>query len=354
MPSEMIPEDDRLALARALRNVQGEAGSGNPDEVRDDIAKLFDDEVEEQAAEKPARRLPRFRLLHVLLVLLAIGSVALAVPLALDFFGGDDGEVQMIQAEPQPEKVRPEEPGGLEVPYQDKLVMNQGGTAAEEATVERLLPPPESPQPVIAEPPEPMMQGEGEGADVPGMVMPEPMAPDPQVATGPTGAEEAPALPRATRGGETSPSAASSFAPGVTSAADPSAGPKMITLPEVAPTAEAPTTVTEVETAQQAQPTATATQTPTQTPNLAAATDGFFIQLGSLTNEEAVPVEWSRLQKAFPDLLGDMNLVVQSVTLEDRGTFHRVQTGPFPNRGTAEDMCALVKAGNQACLVVKR
>ena len=344
MPSEMIPEDDRLALARALRNVQGEAGSGNPDEVRDDIARLFDDEVEEQATEKPVRRLPRFRLLHVLLILLVIASVALAVPLALDFFGGDDGEVQMIEAEPQPEKVRPEEPGGLEVPYQDKLVMNQGDTAAEEGTVERLLPPPESPQPVIAEPPEAVLQGQEQGADIPGMVMPEPMVPDQQTAASTPGEEEAPVLPKATRGGDTSSSVASPS----------STGPKMITLPEVAPTAETPSTVTEVETAQQAQPSAVASQPPAEAPNLAAAGDGFFIQLGSLAKEESVPVEWDRLQKAFPDLLGDMNLVVQTVTLEDRGTFHRVQTGPFPNRGTAEDMCALVKAGNQACLVVKR
>ena len=48
-----------------------------------------------------------------------------------------------------PVKVKPENPGGMEVPYQDRLVLNQpqSGDAAN-ASVERLLPPPETPKPV--------------------------------------------------------------------------------------------------------------------------------------------------------------------------------------------------------------
>ena len=44
-------------------------------------------------------------------------------------------------------KVKPETPGGLDVPYQDQLVMNQPAEGGEGGKVERLLPPPEAPKP---------------------------------------------------------------------------------------------------------------------------------------------------------------------------------------------------------------
>ncbi|MDJ0971519.1 MAG: SPOR domain-containing protein, partial [Kiloniellales bacterium] len=93
---------------------------------------------------------------------------------------------------------------------------------------------------------------------------------------------------------------------------------------------------------------------PKAEPAPAAAGGGIYIQLGSLTNRDGVPKEWARLQKVFPDFLGDMELAIQTVTLEGRGTFHRIQAGPLPNRGTAEELCAFLKDAKQACIVVKR
>jgi hypothetical protein len=48
----------------------------------------------------------------------------------------------LLQAEPGPFKVKPENPGGVAVPYQDKLIYGRISPEAE-APVERLLPPPE-------------------------------------------------------------------------------------------------------------------------------------------------------------------------------------------------------------------
>ena len=99
---------------------------------------------------------------------------------------------------------------------------------------------------------------------------------------------------------------------------------------------------------------AATTQEAALPPATAPAGEGIYIQLGSLGKRDGVSAEWARLQKAFPDFLGDMELAVQTVTLEGRGTFHRIQTGPFPNRGTAEEMCAFLKSSDQACIVIKR
>ena len=52
-------------------------------------------------------------------------------------------------------------------------------------------------------------------------------------------------------------------------------------------------------------------------------------------------------------LLGDMALSVQEVTVKGK-LYHRVQTGPFPSRATAQDMCAQLKSQNQACIVQRR
>jgi hypothetical protein len=59
------------------------------------------------------------------------------------------------------------------------------------------------------------------------------------------------------------------------------------------------------------------------------------------------------MQKAHPDLLDDMRLTVQRADLGDKGVYFRIQAGPLPDRTTAEDVCAELKAAKQPCLVVK-
>ncbi len=49
-----------------------------------------------------------------------------------------------------------------------------------------------------------------------------------------------------------------------------------------------------------------------------------------------------------------MPLLMQEIDIEGRGTFFRIQTGPFPNRATAQDICAQLKAGGQDCIVKTR
>ncbi len=80
----------------------------------------------------------------------------------------------------------------------------------------------------------------------------------------------------------------------------------------------------------------------------------YAVQLASVRSQEAAEGEWARLQKSHPDLLGDMELTVRSADLGDRGTFYRIQTGPFPNQATAEDMCWQLRAEKLDCLVLRR
>ena len=92
---------------------------------------------------------------------------------------------------------------------------------------------------------------------------------------------------------------------------------------------------------------------PAETVGAAPAKGSYVVQLGSFTSTAGSEQAWARLQKAHPELLGDMSLFVQKALVEDR-TYFRVQAGPVPNRATAMDLCAQLKARKQDCLVVRR
>ena len=59
----------------------------------------------------------------------------------------------VILAEEGPSKIRPENPGGMNVPNRDKEVFNRLEADSQTSTVERLLPPPEKPMTPPAPPP---------------------------------------------------------------------------------------------------------------------------------------------------------------------------------------------------------
>lgn len=91
-------------------------------------------------------------------------------------------------------------------------------------------------------------------------------------------------------------------------------------------------------------------------PDLASsqAINPFGIQLAAMRSAAAAKDHWERLQKQHPELLGDMILSVQKVQLRSKGTFYRIQAGPVPNKITGLDVCQILKADGQACIVTER
>jgi hypothetical protein len=92
---------------------------------------------------------PRFRGLVVSLVALVFigvfaGSLWFAYQQGIKRGGVATGavDVPLIRADERPTKIKPENPGGMEVPDRDKLIYTQ-----KRAAVEHLLPPPEKPMP---------------------------------------------------------------------------------------------------------------------------------------------------------------------------------------------------------------
>jgi cell division protein FtsN len=253
----------------------------------------------------------RSPVLPILIAAAALVCVAGVIFVGYSWFfaGNKDSAVPVVQAADDPVKVKPASPGGLEVPYQDKLVLNQEGSETDkQPAVERLLPPPETPQPPPAEP---------EATEI----------------------ATAAAIPA--QGG------------GIVEAPVPEAG----TLIEV-PAPESAAEPAEPTTTQAAQPTEPAPAEPTtiqaaQPTVQAPAKGSYLVQLGSFTSTKGTDRAWAKLQGSHPDLLGDMSLFVEEAIVNDRN-YYRVQAGPVPNQATAQDMCAQLKARKQDCLVVRR
>jgi len=300
---------------------------------------------------------------------------------------GSEATAPLIQADPQPIKVRPEQPGGLDVPNQDKLVygaLRPGQDGSE--IIERLLPPPETP----VEAPEPRPEatpappaeqdrggpapapagGSGSGTATvpipprtPQPVTVQPATPQPAPAQ-PAPAESATPQPSATQTPTTRPAPTEeSPPPPAVSDVPPATAPLPIAPPPAAqppvqqppaPRSSAQQTPAPPPPPPVAQPRPEPTAQPAPAPQPAPqATGRFRVQLGAFRDEDAARREWDRLRGRYPDLLSDLTLRIQRVDLgAERGVFHRIQGGMLSEQG-AENTCAVLKARNQPCLLVR-
>jgi sporulation related protein len=110
-------------------------------------AELFADARDE---ERPRTHRLLATVLAVLVMGLFGGGLWFAYVQEKGHAGGDaaSSDVPLIRADERPTKVKPERPGGMEIPDRDKLIYNPN-----RSVTEHLLPPPEKPMPRPAPPP---------------------------------------------------------------------------------------------------------------------------------------------------------------------------------------------------------
>jgi hypothetical protein len=238
-----------------------------------------------EAEPRPRRRL-RGPLLMLLVMALSGGGLWVAYNHSKTRLPGD---VPVIQADQGTMKTRPQQPGGMAIPDQDKLVYNQGKSPSQ---VEKLLPPPETP-------------------------LPRPAPPQSAAAGAPPAAPEIPANP--------------------TIPAAPSPPP----VANVAPSLAAPTV---------AVVSPSAAPVPSVS---ASGAVGYRLQLGAVRTEESAKQEWMKLKKAQGDLLGGLNAAWPRADLGGRGVYYRIQAGPVGDAATAERICGELKRRNVGCILVR-
>jgi SPOR domain len=204
--------------------------------------------------------------------------------------GAGSGEVPLIRADERPTKVKPEKPGGMEIPDRDKLIYTQ-----KRAAVEHLLPPPEKP---MARPGTPSAA-----------VQPEPLPLSAAPANAPGAATSAPA------------------------AAMPAEPQQIAAKPSTKAAPESPG----------AAKSASLQSSP-------AKTGATRIQLGSVHSEDAARQEWDRIKRTNSDLLGSLSATPVRADLGDKGVFYRIQTGPIAD---AERLCGELRRRNVGCIIAR-
>lgn len=79
----------------------------------------------------------------------------------------------------------------------------------------------------------------------------------------------------------------------------------------------------------------------------------YYVQLASITARDRADSEWKKLKASFSSQLSASNYRVQQADLGAKGTFYRIQAGPF-SKNDATSICNAIKAQKPGgCLVVK-
>ena len=202
--------------------------------------------------------------------------------------------VPLVEADPRPFKIRPDDPGGLRVPNQGELILerpgHRGQTAGQSGRTAAMAP----------------------GAEAPDL-------------GGLRAAVQPPARPVP----------AQAVATAVVAPADP---------PQAAPV--------EPPAAQTAQPAAT----PAAAQRVAPPSPGgrVQVQLGALASEEAARAEWDRLARRAPELFqGRSPTIIRFERGADQAPLYRLRTGGIADQDQAAQLCEQVRARGGACVLIR-
>lgn len=308
-------------------------------------AQLSADPDDDMRASSPAGSGMRF---WAALAVAGVAVAGFAGVVGYGYLAYSDRDVQgplpLVRADARPDKVKPQDPGGLNVPHREVRVFDLGqprnggeappAQAPQVKGMERLLPPPE---PVLPKPmPQPVV------VQAPPVTAPAPVAlapiATPATAPEPITPSAAPAPVLITTPGPMPPPARPGSAAARALAAVPAA--PIATAPiGSAPTANAPRPVV----------------TPSPVINASVSTSapsGYRVQIAALRSDEEARQAWTRLQRKHADILGAHAATISRVEIPERGTFYRVQAGPWRDRNAAEEACAKLKRVGTGCMIV--
>ena len=363
--------DPNLATDRAAAGLIIDAGEAKPDTQPDLLSgmevppapppPLGSFEAEDEVNGRGRRM--RNRLLVLLALVIIGGGAAWAW---VSSHRAPDGPVPVITADTTPEKVKPEDEGGMQVPNQNVEILNGQSTTAEQPAV---LPPPEQPVAPPTTETTDQANAEPQAPAITDAPKPEP-APTPPATTDDSSAAApsvaAPSIPSVSAPEPSTTAATPTPAPVVpepqTQQAEPAPAEPTPAEPTPAPapatTAEKPAEPTPApapaaETPKPAEPTQTATPPAAPAKPAVAPTAGgnARIQLAAVKSEALANSQWAKLQKAYPDLLGALTLNVQKVD-KNGATLYRIQAGPL-SKTQAKDLCTRLKAQKQDCIVAR-
>jgi len=273
------------------------------------------------------------------------------------------GEPPLIKANNEPTKVQPQNPGGVEIPNQNKQIYERANQSGATKVVNREEQPVDVQQAV-------RMNGnavaDATGGTVPGVsVKPQQTAslnlgeprkvrtvtirPDGTVA----GAEPPAAQPVATAsaGAMTLPPQAQAAHPAPVASAQPRAAASTpvaatstpASTPKPAPAAATPASAPAPQQVASVQPAAPVAAETT-------STGGFAVQLGLANSEATAQTAFASYQRKYPDLQGKPAMIRKAEV--NGNTIFRVRVGPLPKE-EASSLCSKLQGQGGQCFVTK-
>lgn len=309
----------------------------------------------------PRRRSLLARLLPVMIVVVALGGFAGLVGYYY-MAEAPNGAAPLIKADLQPFKIKPDNPGGMDVPDQDKAIYDRMGRVDQSSVpppnTERLLPPPEAPVPrpaaavtppanAVTAAPAPPLPGPTPSSTVPPPPAAAPATPtttpnaNPNLGGPVLGVPQSPrsttlaAAPPGAPAGTTAPSA--SPPPAAAGTTPPKPAPA---TPAAKPAAPAPTQSAAVAPRPEPAPSAGGG------PLLRAA-------IASLRTEAEAKREWERQRRLYGDALAGVTPSYASVDLASKGVYWRIYIGPPESSAEARARCAALKEKKVDCFVAR-
>ncbi|MCP4560261.1 MAG: hypothetical protein GY873_15290 [Bosea sp.] len=386
-PHAYVPEQPR-DLDEAAGQVYAQPHAYAPQPAPDYHQAAPDYDAQHQDAEDEPRDFRRSRsrkgmLTAAALVIVAVGGVGAAMVFRNGKPAGVNGQPPVIAADTGPSKVAPVNPGGAEIPNQNKQIYERSGDASADKTkvVSREEQPVDVQQAARSMAPRPTQASNGAitptdtaaaglASTEPGLV-PIPAVPglgEPRkvrtVAIRPDGTP-APANAAATNGVgqgivtgsapsnrpasatpvQTAQAAARPQQPGATPATAPKTQERAA-APAAPPAAQTPqaNTRTAALAPQQAEP-------PAATAPRADPNGGFAVQLGAPGSEAEARATFAALQRKYPGQLNGQSPIVRKTELNGK-TVYRLRVGPY-SREDASSMCSALQAAGGQCFIAK-
>lgn len=255
----------------------------------------------------------------------------------------------LLKAEPGPYKRKPEDPGGMRIPNQDKHVFERilPGPAVEPK--EKLLPKPEEPvaRPEPEQPELPEQDGRAGGNSGGVETASSEPAPPPAPAPASDDADPATAVPAAGADEGSAQEAEAASATPLTE--EPETASNMVRL-----TADGRPLPPEkpLQLALAGPPAAAAVETKQVEPQ-ADISAAYRLQLAAFRSHDQAMTAWRRLTGKYPAELDALTPLVVQVEIPQKGVFHRLQAGPYPSQQAAQSACETLKSKKQDCLIVK-
>jgi len=261
------------------------------------------------------------------------------------FASNNDGQVPTVHAEITPVKIKPANPGGMDVPNQDKLVYERLGQKPPQERVERLLPDAEKPMPKPKPEPKPVVAPEPEKPVAPAKVAADKMEPPkpPAIPTKKVVEEKIASMVPTEKevAAVKAPKPAEVVAPAEVKKPEPKPTPVVEAKPAPKPVAKP---------APKPAPKPVAKPAPAPKPTVSKS---YQVQLAAVRSTATAQSEWKRMQRRFPGELGKLSLNVVRADLGKKGIFYRLRAGPVANASAAKAICSALKAKKSGCLIVR-